>query len=69
MARVGKRVSGRIRSNPVVDTQGGRMWATCLGYSTPYLQSRSELQVRTIRNFNIEEEEECTTTHPSLTSV
>lgn len=65
MARVGKRVSGRIRSNPVVDTQGWRTLATCIGYSTPYLQSKSELQVRTIRNFNIEEEETCT----SSTSV
>lgn len=60
MARIGKRVSATwSKRNTVVDKDGWRTLATCLGYSTPYLQSPRELNARVVRNINLEEEDAC----------
>jgi hypothetical protein len=45
------------KRNEVVDRQGWRTLADCLGYHTPYLQTPTELGARVVRNFNYEENE------------
>lgn len=54
-----KRVPSSWAPRTQKEQQAWRTLATCLGYSTPYMQSATELGARVFRNMDNGEEEPC----------